>query len=266
MKTSMIAAAAATALVFAASGVAHAQVVNDFDSAGDTAGWTTDRYAPSTFQSGVAYGGRTGTLEEATSVADGANNRPGAYVSSFYNTQGMAFDFAADVTEMSIELYGDPAYANALDDQRIAGFWGVSYDATDSISAYPIIELTKIGSDLTFRGWDSNGAGSWLNLGLPSGFALGAWNRLDIMLDTGTDTFNYSVNGQLLGSVGAGGSLGIRSTILQVHNNTDGIVDTAHWDNLSTGAVPEPGTWALMILGFGGVGALVRRRRAAAFA
>ncbi len=27
------------------------------------------------------------------------------------------------------------------------------------------------------------------------------------------------------------------------------------------GAVPEPGTWALMILGFGGVGTLVRRRR-----
>ena len=27
--------------------------------------------------------------------------------------------------------------------------------------------------------------------------------------------------------------------------------------------VPEPGTWALMILGFGGVGAVIRRRRLA---
>lgn len=29
-----------------------------------------------------------------------------------------------------------------------------------------------------------------------------------------------------------------------------------------TGVVPEPGAWALMILGFGGAGALLRRRRA----
>ena len=32
------------------------------------------------------------------------------------------------------------------------------------------------------------------------------------------------------------------------------------------GGVPEPATWAMMILGFGGVGAMVRRRRAVAFA
>ena len=32
---------------------------------------------------------------------------------------------------------------------------------------------------------------------------------------------------------------------------------------LATGAIPEPATWAMMIMGFGGVGALVRRRRQA---
>ena len=32
------------------------------------------------------------------------------------------------------------------------------------------------------------------------------------------------------------------------------------------GAVPEPGTWALMLLGFGGLGTMLRRKRAAAFA
>jgi hypothetical protein len=29
------------------------------------------------------------------------------------------------------------------------------------------------------------------------------------------------------------------------------------------GSVPEPATWALMIMGFGGAGALLRRRRSA---
>jgi hypothetical protein len=35
-------------------------------------------------------------------------------------------------------------------------------------------------------------------------------------------------------------------------------------DGFSIRAVPEPATWALMILGFGGVGAVLRRRRALA--
>lgn len=34
-------------------------------------------------------------------------------------------------------------------------------------------------------------------------------------------------------------------------------------DNLVSGAVPEPGAWALMILGFGAAGAAIRRRRSA---
>ncbi len=34
----------------------------------------------------------------------------------------------------------------------------------------------------------------------------------------------------------------------------------------AAGGVPEPGAWALLLLGFGGVGAALRRRRAVAFA
>jgi hypothetical protein len=38
-------------------------------------------------------------------------------------------------------------------------------------------------------------------------------------------------------------------------------------DNVAVGgAVPEPATWGMMIAGFGGIGALARRRRAAALA
>lgn len=38
------------------------------------------------------------------------------------------------------------------------------------------------------------------------------------------------------------------------------------FDSLAGAAVPEPATWAMMILGLGGVGAALRRRRSAAFA
>ena len=52
------------------------------------------------------------------------------------------------------------------------------------------------------------------------------------------------------------------STTLQFYsdgiNNVDAIVDNI----LLTGAaVPEPGTWAMMLLGFGGIGIAMRRRR-----
>jgi hypothetical protein len=32
-------------------------------------------------------------------------------------------------------------------------------------------------------------------------------------------------------------------------------------DNLAVGGVPEPATWAMMITGFAGMGAMIRRRR-----
>lgn len=44
-----------------------------------------------------------------------------------------------------------------------------------------------------------------------------------------------------------------------------GVLDVETLTVLST-AVPEPATWALMITGFGGAGAMLRRRRAAALA
>lgn len=55
-------------------------------------------------------------------------------------------------------------------------------------------------------------------------------------------------------------------TALTVKNNGDAIglpIYTQGPAGVPLGAVPEPSTWAMMILGFGGLGAMMRRRRAA---
>jgi hypothetical protein len=236
---------------------AHAGT-NTFDNPGDTAGATVDRYAPATFQSGVAYAGHAGTLEEGTAVADGLNNRAPAYQSGFYNTQGKAFALDAGTTNASIELYFPSDWTGSTDG-RYAGFWGVAYDGAMSLSAYPIIEAYRSAGVDLFRGWD-NSTGTWTDMGVASY----GWNTLNIQLLTGSNQFKYTVNGGLALLTSAEGSQTINSAILQVYNTTDGVAYNAHWDNLSSGAVPEPATWAMMIAGFGLAGASLRRRRALA--
>lgn len=261
MKVQLLAAAVGLSLI---AGVANAATTTfDFSAPIATSAteapntWYTDRYAPATFQSQVTYGGRTDTLAEGTSVADGASNRPAGYSSSFYNTQGRAYDVAPGTTLMAIDLYIDPLYASASDGQRLAGFWGVGLDGSSQVSSYPIIELDKIGSDLMLRGWDSSGAGSWFNLTtLPTDLTLGSWDNLRIALDG--SNIDYLVDGALAGSVDAGGTVSLKSVILQTYNTADGVADTAHW---SAGAVPEPAAWAMMILGFGAIGLALRRRQ-----
>ena len=55
-----------------------------------------------------------------------------------------------------------------------------NFDNSAAVSAYPIIELARIGGALAFKGWD-NGSG-YVTMGLPTGFATGAWQTLKIDL------------------------------------------------------------------------------------
>lgn len=216
--------------------------------------WYTDRYAPNGFTSPVSFLGDN-RLKQTISSADSATNRPGAYSSAFYNTQGRKYDLNPQVTQMSIDLYIPSDWGT--NGQRNAGFWGTAFDNANAISAFPIIEFASNtdadGSGARFRGWDdSNG---WVSMGLPTGFTYDTFYTLNITL-TGS-SFVYSV-GDATTSVSNLGSTSIGNVILQGHNTTGGRDYDIYWDNFN--AVPEPASIAAIGVG---VLALARRRKKA---
>ncbi|WP_309646166.1 PEPxxWA-CTERM sorting domain-containing protein [Phenylobacterium sp.] len=245
------------ALAGAAFLAGQAQASDNFDGPVATGAtqapntWYTDRYAPAAFDGGVAFDGRQ-VLEVDISSADSGDNRPGSFSGAFYNTQGRKLDLATGTTAMSIDLYINSDWAN--ENRRVAGFWGTGFDAGDAVSSYPIISFHGVDG---FQGWDG---ANYVNFGVPTGFAYGTWATLSISLQG--SNWLYQVGDKSL-SVAAGGTTDIANVILQGHNTQQGADYSIRWDNLVTG-VPEPTTWAMMIVGFGLSGAMLRRRRTAA--
>src|SRR5262249_32931582 len=123
--------------------------------------WYPDRYAPAAFASGMtAPDGRPGTLLEIISALDSSSHRPSAFSSAFYNTQGRAFDLAPGTDRLSIELYIPSIWdglAQTENQGRLASLWGVGVNASNQISAYPIIEFNNNvdgASTNAFRVWN----------------------------------------------------------------------------------------------------------------
>ena len=89
---------------------------------------------------------------------------------------------------------------------------------------------------------------------------LRAYDAFDNLLDTAAF---------VISAAGPGTTLTVSSAtaISRVEwNETGSFAGAVYWDNLSytsLDAVPEPATWAMMLIGFAGVGSVVRRRKAA---
>ena len=71
--------------------------------------------------------------------------------------------------------------------------------------------------------------------------------------DTASFTFVADASTEVLSFLAKGGPTGAQPPFA--------LLDGVSLTQQMTGGVPEPGTWALMIMGFGGVGAAVRLRR-----
>ena len=198
--------------------------------------WYTDRYAPAGFQ--VTNFDGDNRLQHTISAADGASSRPGAFSSSFYNTQGRKYDLSTSTTSLSVDLYVDDLWAST--GRRMAGLWGTAFDATDTVSFFPILEF----ANGQFQYWNG---GALIAAGLPANFVYDDWYNLSIEL-VGTDWI-YEIDGVPLATVPAGGSTYIGNAILQGYNTTAGVDFDIYWDNLSFNgvtAVPEPGSAALV--------------------
>jgi hypothetical protein len=87
-------------------------------------------------------------------------------------------------------------------------------------------------------------------------------------IDFGGVSFTTDIGGEFNFATGGGGAFGqeLLSSILNPVGYANGGVDNPGAVNISlgvtaAGAVPEPATWAAMLLGFGGIGAAMRSAR-----
>jgi hypothetical protein len=194
-----------------------------------TGTWYTDRFAPAGFIAEV-FGGNS-RLKHSIDAADCESCRPSGLNGGFYNTQGRKYDISG-TTAMSIEMYIPSDWATT--GRRMAGFWGTAVDAGSVISAFPIIEFVSDMGTPRFRGWDN---GTWIDLGLPTGFAYDEFYTLEIAL-LPSGEFMYSVGDKSL-AVPAIGSIAIDNVILQGHNTpAPGVTYDIYWDNFNTFCAP----------------------------
>ncbi len=171
---------------------------------------------------------------------------------------GYGIDFNPTVDRLRLinstdqNLRINPNSGVTLTDTSIGGGFdiiGSAYTNSFAGASSTILYGLDAAGDQLLRSTNPNG-GVYVSVG-PLGISLAATDRLgfDISGQTGSAYFNagsqfYTLSlatgaATLVGSLGSGELVG-----------------------LTAGAeVPEPSVWALMILGFGGVGVMVRRRR-----
>lgn len=174
--------AALVACCSLSSSIATTVFLDDFN-AGIAPGWSTDRYAPNSVDT------VGGTLNLTISNADSAANRPGAYSSAFYNTQGIGH--AADVTglwTLSGSLLVSSDVVSGTAGGRRADLWGRSANiaSAESSADYYIMgyrsfdpadpfNASAASISSAWRVWDSDIG--WVDISAP---VTTGWHDLDV--------------------------------------------------------------------------------------
>ena len=216
-----------TASFAMAAGSVSAAVIEDFETGGYGAAWTSAGGNASSFSAGAAHDGSFG----ATGATSGPEWR--------YRTDGAASISTGSV--LSAWMRNDAGGRFYL------GF------AADNTGANSFVLAANTGQ-LLFQNNESYG---FSNVSSTSfSFTTGQWYFATV-------SFGSSIVGSVYGSDGT--TLLGQLTASGLSRGTSGGVAVrgfaASFDTIGLTAVPEPASWAMMIAGFGLVGAAMRRRR-----
>jgi hypothetical protein len=178
---------------------------------------------------------------QATTTINFDTGTNGAAVGSFYSAQGITFSNARFASNFSLVGSTPPLGIASL---------SASFQYVFGLGDAIVATFTGLASKVTIRGIDVGNAGVRIDAFDASNTQIATAS--DFGLGLGVGTFkDITVT-----------AAGIKSFKLYqpLVNGDDGVI----FDNLSfdtVAAVPEPTTWAMLILGMGIVGGTMRRRR-----
>ncbi len=216
--------------------------------------WQVDRYAPASFANAGSFAGRNDVLALHLAVADSRANRPAAFNSTFYNTQGrgLALNLSAYAVVYG-SLHVPAAWATSAGpaENRRTDMWAQASPATgsDTCSAsgcnfFPYIGFSNTsltdplnaGGSGRFRVWD----GTVGAIELTEPVQYDQWNDVCIAF-SGTDLKSY-INGALAYTQSnmthndvatLGPTTHFSRVLMQAYNF--GADYTAHWSALGAG-------------------------------